>query len=74
MFTVFIVRSRGIIQDYSQEIYDGLSEIFLYTDQGCYESSAIDAGINSESDQDDYDKFFELAKEKINQKAFEFKS
>ena len=42
-------------------------EIFLFNNKGLLQSTAEEAGINEMSDDEIYEKFFEMAKKKINE-------
>ncbi len=50
----------------SDEFYCEIEEIFEFNNKGLLQSSAEDAGINETSDDEIYEKFFEMAKKKNN--------
>ena len=52
---------------YPDEFYCGIEEIFLFNNKGLLQSTAEEAGINEMSDDEIYEKFFEMAKKKINE-------
>ena len=52
---------------YPDELYCGIEEIFVFNNKGLLQSTAGDAGINETSDDEIYEKFFEMAMKNINE-------
>ena len=50
---------------YPNEPFYGVEEIFLCNNKGIHQSTAEDAGFDEESDDETYERFFEIAKRKI---------